>query len=401
MLVTALAARRSAVSARHLPHLVFLVAAGGTLVRLLQLHSELCWRVAPPTAAMALLYAVGLSRWDRLGWARPPLLGALLLLWASVAWALSGPLASGYAWLSVPFAVLAMRTPTRAERAVALGVITALLLAVLVRAYGAVDPDVLAPPAAAVWATVLLYRDQQRLTQELAGTRGALARQQREAGRLAERARIARDLHDTLAQEIAGSRMLLQAAERDWERRPEAARGQVRVVTEALGDHLAQTRGIIQDLTPPVLAENGLESALRDLCARTDTTAGTPRISFRTEHDACPLPTEHAVALLRVTQGLLANACEHASADQVRVTLVYGEEGAAAVEVCDDGAGFDPGAVRSAGDCRGFGLGGARERLVALGGSLAVDSAPGQGTRVRASLRDPAHAVDRIPVGAQ
>ncbi|MEU6357199.1 sensor histidine kinase, partial [Streptomyces sp. NPDC047072] len=228
-----------------------------------------------------------------------------------------------------------------------------------------------------------------------------LARQQREAGRLAERARIARDLHDTLAQEIAGSRMLLQAAERDWDRRPEAARRQVGAVTEALGEHLAQTRGIIHDLTPPVLARDGLESALRDLCARADTTAGTPRVSFRTEHDACPLPTEQAVALLRVTQGLLANACEHARADHVQVTLVYDDPGSTSVEVRDDGTGFDPAAVRASGDSRGFGLGAARERLVALGGSLTVDSAPGRGTRVRASLRDASRAEDRVPVGAR
>ncbi|MFD5403126.1 sensor histidine kinase [Streptomyces griseorubiginosus] len=401
MPVPRLAVHRSAGFARCLPHLVFLVAAGGTLVRLVQLNHELCWRVAPPTAAMAVLYAAGLARWDRLGRARTLLLGVLLLLWTSVVLSLTGALASGYAWLAVPFAVLAMRMPTRAERAVTLAVITALLPALLVRAYGGFDPEVLAPPVAAVWATVLLYRDQQRLIRELSDTRGELARQQREAGRLAERARIARDLHDTLAQEIAGSRMLLQAADRDWERRPEAARRQVQVVTEALGEHLAQTRGIIQDLTPPVLAKDGLESALRDLCARTDATAGTPRVTFRTEHAACPLPTERAVALLRITQGLLANACEHAHAGEVQVALVYGRQGAVAVEVHDDGTGFDPAAVQTGEKDRGFGLGAARERLVALGGSLTVDSAPGRGTRVRASLREAAGAQDKVPVGAR
>lgn len=396
MPTTALALRRSPVSARHLPHLVFLVAAAGTLVRLFQLNNELCWSVAPPTAALALLYAAGLARWGRLGrWVRPVWLGLLLSLWTWVAWTLPAPFTFGYAWLAVPLALLALRMPTRVERAVALGVITALLVAALMRAGGGFDFDVLAPPVAAVWATVLLYRTQQRLTHELTDTRGELARQQREAGRLAERARIARDLHDTLAQEIAGSRMLLQAAERDWDRRPDAARRQVRVVTEALGEHLAQTRGIIHDLTPPVLAQDGLESALRDLCARTD--SGAPRIAFRAEHDPCSLPTERAVALLRVTQGLLANACEHARAAHIQVTLAYGDEATAAVEIRDDGVGFDPAAVRTTDSDRGFGLAAARERLEALGGTLTVDSAPGHGTRVRAALR----AADRVPVGAR
>lgn len=401
MPVPRLAVHRSAAFGRFLPHLVFLVAAGGTLVRLVELNYTLCWRVAPPTAAMTVLYTAGLARWDRLGRARILLLGVLLLLWTSVALSLPGALAYGYVWLAVPFAVLTMRMPTRAERAVTLAVITALVPVLLVRAHGGFDPDILAPPVAAVWATVLLYRDQQRLTRQLSDTRGELARQQREAGRLAERARIARDLHDTLAQEIAGSRMLLQAADRDWERRPQAARRQVQVVTDALGEHLAQTRGIIQDLTPPVLAKDGLESALRDLCARTDATAGAPRVIFRTEHTASPLPTERAVALLRVTQGLLANACEHARADEVQVVLVYGRQGAAAVEVRDDGTGFDPAAVGACENDRGFGLGAARERLVALGGSLTVDSAPGRGTRVRASLREAAGAQGRVPAGAR
>ncbi|WUH33356.1 sensor histidine kinase [Streptomyces sp. NBC_00445] len=384
-------------SARHLPHLVFLVAVAGTLVRLVELNNELCWSIAPPTAALALLYAAGLARWDRLGrGSRPVWFGLLLLLWSWVAWVLPAPLTFGYAWLAVPLAVLALRMPTRGERTVALGVLTALLVAALVRVGGGLDPDVLAPPVAAMWATVLLYRTQQRLTHELADTRGELARRQREAGRLAERARIARDLHDTLAQELAGSRMLLQAADRDWDRRPDAARRQVRVVTDALGEHLAQTRGIIDDLTPPVLARDGLEAALRELSARTGCAAGAPRITFSTEQAPCALPTEQAVALLRVTQGLLANACEHALATHVHITLSYGEEATAAVEVRDDGVGFDPAAVRSTAADRGFGLAGARDRLSALGGTLTVDTTPGHGTCVRAALP----AEDRVPVGA-
>ncbi|MFG2553284.1 sensor histidine kinase [Streptomyces sp. NPDC048581] len=392
------AVRRPSLPARHLPHLVFLVAVAGTLVRLVELNNELCWSIAPPLAVLALLYAAGQARWERLGGAgRPVWFGLLLLLWSWVAWVLPAPLTFGYAWLAVPLAVLAVRMPTRGERAVALGVLTALLLAALVRA-GGLDADVLAPPVTALWATVLLYRGQQRTARELADTRGELARQQREAGRLSERARIARDLHDTLAQELAGSRMLLQAAERDWDRRPEAARRQVRLVTDALGDHLAQTRGIIDDLTPPDLARDGLEATLRDLTARTASAAGAPRISFSAENPPVALPMEQAVALLRVTQGLLANTCEHARATQVHVILAHGKA-TAAVEVSDDGVGFDfdPDAVRSTAAGRGFGLAGARERLGVLGGTLTVDTAPGRGTRVRAALP----VADRVPVGAR
>ncbi|MCF1596743.1 sensor histidine kinase [Streptomyces muensis] len=400
------AVRRPRMPMEHLPHLVFLVAVAGTLVRLVQLNDELCWSVAPPTAALALLYAAGAARWERLGSrGRPVWLGLLLLLWTWIAWAVPAPLAFGYAWLAVPFAVLALRMPTRAVRGVALGVVTALLVAVLVRVGGGPDPDVLAPPLAAVLATAVLYRTQQRLARELAETRGELARRQREAGRLAERARIARDLHDTLAQELAGSRMLLQAAERDWDRRPDAARRQLRAVTDALGEHLAQTRGIIDDLTPPVLARDGLEAALHELTARAGAAAGAPRISFSAENPPVDPPLEQAVALLRVTQNLLANACEHARATHVHVTLRHGDEATAAVEVRDDGVGFDPTVVRSAAPStcpgRGFGLTGVRDRLEALGGTLTIDSAPGHGTRVRAALPTSDRVSDRVLVGTR
>lgn len=100
------------------------------------------------------------------------------------------------------------------------------------------------------------------------------------------------------------------------------------------------------------------------------------------------------MTLLRVAQGLLANAREHAQATHVHVTLTY-EGGGAAVEVRDDGRGFDQRIMQPLGPDRGFGLVAARGRLSALGGTLTVDSAPGHGTRVRAMLP----AADRVLAG--
>ncbi|GKQ34852.1 sensor histidine kinase [Streptomyces sp. A012304] len=380
---------------RHLPHLVFLLPVAGTLVRLVELDNEVCWRVAPVIAALGLLYIAGPARWDRFGVAgRPVWLGTLMLLWAWVSWQLPVSLAFAYTWLAVPLAVLALRMPGRRVAATALGAITAGLLASLVRIGGGVDLDVLAPPLAAVGATVVLYRSQQRLNSQLAATRGELAKRQRDAGRLAERTRIARDLHDTLAQELAGSRMLLQAAERDWERNPDAALRQVRAVSQALGAHLEETRSIISDLTPPALERDGLETALRDLCTRPQPSTTAPHVAFHTEGRPLLLPTERAVTLLRVAQGLLANAREHAQATHVHVTLTY-EDGGAAIEVRDDGRGFDQQTTHPIGPDRGFGLAAARERLKAIGGTLTLDSAPGCGTRVRAMLP----AADRVLAG--
>ncbi|KUO19527.1 sensor histidine kinase [Streptomyces dysideae] len=108
------------------------------------------------------------------------------------------------------------------------------------------------------------------------------------------------------------------------------------------------------------------------------------------------MPTERAVALLRPAQGLPANAPEHARATHIQVTLVPGDT-TAALEIRDDGVGFDPASPRVKDGCRGFGLAAAHDRLAALGGTLTVDSAQGRGTRVRATLP----AADRVPVGAR
>ncbi|WP_328505408.1 sensor histidine kinase [Streptomyces sp. NBC_00391] len=187
----------------------------------------------------------------------------------------------------------------------------------------------------------------------------------------------------TLAQELAGSRMLLQAADRDWDRRPDLARTQVRAVVDALGANLAETRTIISDLTPPALEHDDLGTALRILCART--TATPSRVVFRTEGEPGALPRDRAAALLRVAQGLLANACEHARARHVWITLDHRDDTTVAVEVQDDGVGFDTARATAETGDRGLGLTG-RERLGALGGSLTVRSAPGRGTLARASL---------------
>jgi signal transduction histidine kinase len=319
---------------------------------------------------------------------RPVWLGLLLGLWGWLSWVLPAGLAFGYTWLAVPLAVLALRMFGDRAAIAAVGVITALLVVCFVRIAGGLDVELVAPPVTAIWITVVLYRGQQRLVHELDRTREELARQQREAGRLAERARIARDLHDTLAQELAGNRMLLQAAERDWDRRPEAARKQVRAVAEALGASLVDTRSIIRDLTPPALVQGDLAAALRELCARKGSGDGMPRVAFGTLGEFRSVPPDRAAELLRVAQGLLANACEHARAAHVWVTLDRRDADAVTVEVWDNGVGFDaasPGRGASV-DGRGFGLAAGRERLAAYGGTLTVDSAPGRGTRMRATL---------------
>ncbi|MFC8093592.1 sensor histidine kinase [Streptomyces sp. NPDC057301] len=374
-----------------LPHLVFLVAALGTVVRLVELNSVLCWSVALTTTLTGLLYAVGSARWDRLGAVgRPIWLAVLSALWTGVAWAVPAPLAAGYAWLSVPLAVLALRMPGRWTRITALCVIATLQVSALIRGSGggAADPELLAAPLAALAATVVLHRTQLRPTPEA-------ARRQREAGRDAERARIARELHDSLAQELGGSIILLQAAERDWDQSPDAARQHVKAVVTALDVHLAETRDLIKDLIPPALERDGLETALRDMCAHTARTLIGPRapgLTFRREHEPFPLSMDRALVLLQVARGLLANACEHARAAHIQVILGYGDAGpdgmdaTVTVTVRDDGRGIPSGAPGPTDSGRGHGLAAAVERLRPLGGVLTLHSAPGRGTCAEATL---------------
>lgn len=376
---------RGSLSPRRLPDLLFLTVVVGGVVRLVDLNSALCWKLVPLITLLAAGYVGGLALWDRLGRrVRPLWLGALMTLWCWISWEMPAPAASAYAWLALPLAILALRMFTGRTAVAGVGVITVLLVLQIARTFGTLHPDLVVPPAAALWVTVALYHAQQRLLGELRHTRAELAQGQREAGRLAERARIARDLHDTLAQELAGSRMLLQAADRDFDRRPDLARTQVRAVVDALGTNLAETRTIISDLTPPALEHDDLSTALRTLCARD--TATPSRVVFRTEGEPGELPRDRAAALLRVAQGLLANACEHARARHVWVTLYSRDDSTVTVEVRDDGVGFDTTATTAKPCDRGLGLSAGRERLDALGGSLTVRSTPGRGTLARASL---------------
>lgn len=391
----------------HAPHLVFFLVVGAAAVRLVDLRIPLCWHMVGISGLLAVVYGLGLGLWNRLGPAlRLVWVTTLIGLWGVLVFLAPTPLTSAYAWCGVPLACAALRALGRRTALVAVGAISVVLGWRLIGAGGGLDVELALVPVAAVWGTVALYGQQQRdaaerqrLLEELRNTRDVLAEQQRQAGVLAERTRIARDLHDTLAQELAGSLMLLQAAERDWDRRPDAARTRVRAVADGLDGNLTETRRIIHDLTPSAVAEAGLEGSLRLLCAQAEQEASAARVRFRSAGDSRPVLDEQSAAtLFRVAQGTLANVREHARAGNVLVTL-HQEADRVELDVQDDGVGFDPAeAGAAARGTRGFGLPAARARLRECGGDLRVTSAPGRGTRVRAVL--PATAPRLTPATA-
>ncbi|MER6196376.1 sensor histidine kinase [Streptomyces sp. NPDC001586] len=236
-------------------------------------------------------------------------------------------------------------------------------------------------------ATVLgyqaLYRESERrreLIEELITTRAELAAAERGAGILAERERLAREIHDTLAQGLSSIQLLLRAAERAL---PEEAPALEHIARarEAAQENLAEARRFVRALTPPDLEHGSLAAALERLCAGVP----GPRVRFSLSGGPRVLPTPYEVALLRIAQSALANVVRHARAGRAEITLTF-MDASVTLDIVDDGQGFDPPSAASASGDGGFGLPAMRSRAETLGGLFTVESAPGQGTAVAVTL---------------
>lgn len=344
------------------------------------------------TAVCALLYAVGpmlprvrLSR-RAAGWWLAAVGGAWLVLLV---------LTGDAVWVAFPLYFLQLHLLPRRPALLAVTA-TALAAVVAFAAHqGSFSPAMAIGPGlgaavavAVVWGYEALYQESEqrrRLIEELTTTRAELARAEHTAGVLAERERLAREIHDTLAQGLSSIQLLLHAAERALPGRPELAARHVVAARQAAQDDLAEARRFVAALTPPALDGTTLAGALERLCATTD--ARHPLTArFHLTGDPAPLPTEHEVALLRIAQSALGNTVRHARATTSEITLAYrGDQ--VTLTVIDDGIGFDP--ARPTGpdpEGGGFGLAAMRTRTHALGGTLTVESGPGRGTLLAARL---------------
>ncbi|WP_228811633.1 sensor histidine kinase [Nocardia otitidiscaviarum] len=212
-----------------------------------------------------------------------------------------------------------------------------------------------------------------------------LAAVERREGTRAERERLALEIHDTLAQGLSSQRMLLQAADRVWDSDPERARAHVRTAESVAEQNLTEARQFVRDLAPADLAANGsLPEALLALAGREST--GGLAVAFRTDGEIARPPDRVAATLLRIAQGALANVREHAHARTATMTLTMLDDHIV-LDIADDGTGFDPDAVRAReSDSRGYGLAAIRARLQQFGGTLTIESAPGAGTVLSASI---------------
>jgi signal transduction histidine kinase len=225
----------------------------------------------------------------------------------------------------------------------------------------------------------------QRLEEMMAentGLHAQLLTQAREAGVLEERQRMAREIHDTLAQGLTGIITQLEAVQQagpgpDWERRiSNAARLARHSLTEA--------RRSVRAVRPEPLENTRLPEAIADVAAQWSADHGT-RADVTTTGTVLGLHAEVEVTLLRVAQEALANVAKHAGASRVGITLSYMED-VVSLDIRDDGAGFQPAQRAPAGRAGGFGLTGMEQRVRRLAGSLAIESEPGHGTAISASV---------------
>jgi signal transduction histidine kinase len=208
-----------------------------------------------------------------------------------------------------------------------------------------------------------------------------LAREQYRAI-LAERVRLARELHDTLEQGLAGIKLQLEAVAGSLEGSPETARRALEVAGEMLRYSMEEARRSVMDLRSQALEDRDLPGALAELARQM--TAGTPlAASVRVTGAPRALDASQEHHLLRIGLEAVTNAVKHAGATRVEIELAYDGQ-ATRLVVSDDGGGFPSATGGVAGEH--FGLRGIRERVDKLGGSLRLDQRPEGGTRLAVTV---------------
>lgn len=226
--------------------------------------------------------------------------------------------------------------------------------------------------------------DDQRLIEMLAAhaavaiENARLLERSRELSIVEERNRLARELHDSVSQKLFGLVLSAEAAATLLDRDPSAAAEQVARLGELAQDALGELRGLIFELRPASLEDEGLAATLRKQVDMLQRVYDRP-IELRIAGSANCAP-EAEGEVLRVAQEALNNALRHAEAERIELRIESRPRGRLIVTVADDGIGFDPAdrGLRS----RRLGLTSMEERARGLGGTLAVVSRPGEGTTV-------------------
>lgn len=222
----------------------------------------------------------------------------------------------------------------------------------------------------------LITQSNQRyqLLEELTQTRADLLKVEREAGILAERQRLAREIHDTLAQDFTSIVMHLTVAQLN----ASIAQTHIQQAEQTARDGLEEARRIVWAMRPEQLEHSSLVESIERLAARFSA-ENSIRVENAITGAPRPLGPEKEAALLRVAQEALNNIKKHARAGQVNITLSYMSD-LVALDIFDDGIGLEEK------NQSGFGLKTMRERVEEFDGTLAIESAQGQGTTIAVSL---------------
>jgi len=210
--------------------------------------------------------------------------------------------------------------------------------------------------------------ERGQLIAELEASRAEVSRLSHTAGVAEERARLAGEIHDTLAQGFTSIITLLQAAD------PALRDERLALAVRTARENLAEARALVAALSPAALTAGSLPDSVRRQAARFSEETGTPA-SVRVTGDERALPTKAEVVLLRTAQEALTNVRRHAGAHEAAILLAYADDSVRLV-VRDDGCGFDPAAAD------GFGLTGMRARAGQVDGTLTVHSGPDTGTTI-------------------
>lgn len=302
-------------------------------------------------------------------------------------------LAPSFSWVAVPLAFVALRVLPFSWACAAITIMLATVIVAWSTMQERLDPTVIAGPLAVAALAVIAYRALERestarrnLLDELRDAQADLAEAEHSAGALAERARLSREIHDSVAQALSSINLLLQAAEHRWAEENASARDYVRQASLTARNGLDEVRGVVHDLASAELDGDGGDAALPSAIARTcEQTALDSDITtdLQIHGDPIPIPPDTATALVRSARGALANVVEHSGASRATVSLTY-QSDSVLLDVRDNGTGFTSSADRSNG--RGRGLAGIESRAKLFGGRLTVESAPGEGTAIAVSI---------------
>lgn len=225
--------------------------------------------------------------------------------------------------------------------------------------------------------------ERQALIDELRAAQESVAALSRDAGATSERERLAREIHDTIAQDLTGLVLLTQQGRRLLAAGDVAgAEQQLALLEDSARLALTETRSLVAATSPALLDAGGIAPALERLAERFSRETGI-RVTATAEVDVA-LDRATEVVVLRCTQEGLANVRKHSGASSARVDLAATAAGTTLV-LSDDGNGFDPNVAPAGFGPGGFGLSGMRDRLALLHGSLDVESSPA-GTRLVITL---------------